>query len=567
MRVIKQQRGKKFMANVIITNISANKEGNSEIYFSDVGEIEGAHTNEAPLKYLLECATKEDKKTTVIAIVTKEADHAYNYNERMLKQYCEVKNLGDLDFKKIDYEENFASVVSQIVENIKQDDKVYIEATGGFRKSVYILMVAVRILEYSGIKFKKAVYSIYNKFNISENHIEDISETYNMFNLISAANSFTSFGNSKDLSDFFKGRDNENIENIIKVMKEFSDEVALCRTSKLKDCLERLNESLNSFESRNSTSKNAAEEEILFGSIVGVIRSKFQTHGEGDIEYPDIINWCLDNNMIQQAITIYVEKIPEYFIKNGLIDYTGKLREIDKNFDEYYNTFYKGFLFLSSKGTVDNMVNRLKDGENSLLYELILNCRNIDHIKKGLSEDELKWIQNYITIRDILYNDEGKKRDVVEINKRKETESSKLKFCYDTTIFEEKANKVNGFMNNLLNNKKYIIMLQGNGDTANSYEGIEVIENLEHVLKDNNDICRVKDTVNLETLQNVLARSIYLKKFVRNNINHASENEQVDEDYKKYFEKKGYKVNVDDITADYIVELIKDNIRDIRTFA
>ena len=151
--------------------------------------------------------------------------------------------------------------------------------------------------------------------------IKDIRNVYNMFNLINAANSFASFGNSKEFASFFKDSDNPDIKSVIDVMNEFSDEIALCRTAKLSKTLMDLNTKLNKIQTLGDVSEN----ELMFKSLIGMIRNKFGFEMDGTIEYTDVIKWCLDNRMIQQAVTLYVEKMPEFIFNKEIIRYNKEL--------------------------------------------------------------------------------------------------------------------------------------------------------------------------------------------------------------------------------------------------
>lgn len=199
--------------------------------------------------------------------------------------------------------------MQRIVRQIPPRAEVYIDTTESFRNASYILLAVVRILEYSGIHCVKAVYSNYHA---SPRRIEDVTNAYRLFDLINAANSFTAFGNSTELERFFREKDTPRIRRVVAAMKDFSKAVAMCRTSGLDGILAEMNESLSEIDAMEPRT----EEEVLFCSISGLIRQKFGIPSPGGkIEYPEIIRWCLSNQMIQQAVTIYIEKIPAYLLE------------------------------------------------------------------------------------------------------------------------------------------------------------------------------------------------------------------------------------------------------------
>ena len=241
---------------------------------------------------------------------------------------------------------SLADAVQRIVRQIPPRAEVYIDTTGSFRNASYILLAVVRILEYSGIHCVKAVYSNYHA---SPRRIEDVTNAYRLFDLINAANSFTAFGNSTELERFFREKDNPRIRRVVTAMKDFSKAVAMCRTSGLDGILAEMNESLSEIDAMEPRT----EEEVLFCSISGLIRQKFGIPSPGGkIEYPEIIRWCLSNQMIQQAVTIYIEKIPAYLLEKRYFTVSEAIRahaEANRGvYDFAYHVLYKEFMQMQS---------------------------------------------------------------------------------------------------------------------------------------------------------------------------------------------------------------------------
>lgn len=543
------------MSSLILTNISRL---NADTAFSsynteDMGKIKGRYTNEAPVKYLLNTVYKNVPETecTIIAITTREAEEAFTAFRKTIRRFCKRKGYKGLSIEKVTFEERrFGSVISKIAKAAKNDDKVFIDTTGGFRDSVYLLMAVVRILEYSGVKLEKAVYSIYNKHNSRENKIVDITDTYNMFNLINAADSFTSLGNSDELAHFFLNCDNSDIKRIIDVMNRFSDEVALCRTSKLDALISELNEVLINIQNLDTVDEN----EILFKSLTAVIREKFRIEDEETIDYPDVIRWCLDNKMIQQAVTIYVEKMPEYLFNKGIVSANPLLinmARFPKSFDKYYNLLYNGFLRQVSSVTrspypIGNLLLKLKE-ENQSVYKELCKISNINDlsIKSKLTADERNGILNLIRVKNVIFTGLTKKRTPEDVEQRKQ--NTKLRDFIGTDIFETGATTSEAFVNGLLSNKDYLKLIQGEFTPyiPKVWNGadINVIEHLERVLSENNNMYSVSKKISLDDMKKILMNLVYVKRYVRNSLNHASEEKRLADEYNEYFSNNGYSVS------------------------
>ena len=52
--------------------------------------------------------------------------------------------------------------------------------------------------------------------------------------------------------------------------------------------------------------------------MVKLIRKKFGMGDEGNLSYLQLISWCVENNMLQQALVLYIEKMPEYYVEKGV---------------------------------------------------------------------------------------------------------------------------------------------------------------------------------------------------------------------------------------------------------
>ena len=605
------------MANIILTNISTLRTENKFSNYSagDMGIIKGRYTNEAPVKissnnakecikqmeenvkqgecyefwyhppktengfahavekYLLRTIYEKnpDTRCTIVAITTKEAEEAFTAFRRTIRRYCKRNGILHPGIEKVTFEgRNFSAVIADIIRLTNKSDKIFLDTTGGFRDMVYLLMAVVRILEYEGIRLEKAVYSIFNRQNPKENRIIDITDTYNMFDLINAANSFTSFGNSDELARFFSDCSSSEIQRVTDVMNRFSDEVALCRTSRLSGLLCELNEMLTGIQDISTDNEN----EILFKSIISdIIRDKFGIR-EGKIDYLDIIRWCLDNRMIQQAVTIYVEKMPEFIFKIGLLCYKSELldtRKFDKRFGEYYNMLYNGFLQQTSgiplfPYPVANLLFRLRKRKPEVFRE-ICTVRSINDlsIKDQLSEDERRGVLNLIRIKNALFSAPNVRRSAKETEEKKQ--NTKLKNFSGSDIFESPATTAESFVNGLLKNKTHTKLVQGEFTAyvpkVRSVQDINVIEYLESVLAKNNGMYSVKKNVSNEDIKCVLRQLIYVKRYVRNALNHASEESHLANEYDEYFGDIRYNVSAE-LSVDEIESVLRDAMTLIR---
>lgn len=314
----------------------------------------GEQTNDAPVKCLMSCAMKTSKEDNgkkvafhkILCIVTKETltdchdgKTTYQLFEEKLKAYCKEENINsDFEICKIRYnkedeaendpttEARAMYIYSQIsdVLNIKSPEKkktyVYVDYTGGFRDISFLMTTIIRYLEFADIECKKILYAKLS----GEKHIYELNCIYDMYQMINGASEFVSTGNAVQLGKLFK---KENTPDLIKAIIEFSNSMAVCDMSKIDQTVSdmaKLTEEVQ--EEQNSVYYE------MFQSMIPMIREKMRLKEvvkQGKINYPVLIDWCTDNGLIQQATTLYVEKMPFYYSEKGLLEKYVCVDEVD----------------------------------------------------------------------------------------------------------------------------------------------------------------------------------------------------------------------------------------------
>lgn len=558
------------MRNIIITNISAlpTKEPQESVFISDIGEFSGKYTNEAPIKYLMSYLKNKDEKTDIIiAVRTTEAIPAYELFEKVVKKYAEETEIPEPEIIPIETsEDELEKTIDDIIRLVNNKDSILIDTTGGFRNSSYLLMALVRFLEYAGIGLTKAIYARYH----DEKKIVDITDTYKMFDLINAVNTFSIMGNSRELERYFASIENEAVKQTIAAMNNFSDEISLCRTSKLDTVLKSLNDSLNILSTLESDSKDV----IMLKSLSEKIRNKFGCNNK--IEYPDVVKWCLDNKMIQQAVTIYVEKIPEYFYKKGYFSVSDKrfadaqTKNESSHNDFYYELFYSNFLvdLISGSDKVssffaeiaqfikDNSVQKNLSSFNSskspiqLVLDALIECNDYDTFRsrttnKSFNKFEFDTISNelkrFFKVRNAFYSN-NKLRTESDIEKRLD-KIPEVAQIVDNNKFSY-PNSISGFIETI-NNNKPLCKAIFHPDSVTGYENshLTCLDAITDDIKGAD--FRLTDKLSKWQLQSIFRDIYYAKTFIRNKLNHASDDESSADELKDYFRINGYQVDTE----------------------
>lgn len=579
--------------NVLLLFLSDYKKENRQVeysYFESETKKEvifkGEQTNDAPVKCLISCAmnaSKEDNSKRVafhkiLCIVTKktltdchDGKTTYQLFEEKLKAYCEEKNINsDFEICKIKYnmedeeqndpttEDRAIYIYNQIYRalNIESPGKkktyMYVDYTGGFRDISFLMTSIIRYLEFADIECKKILYA---NFFAKEKRIYELNCIYDMYQMINGVSEFVSTGNAVQLGKLFE---KENTPDLIKAIIEFSNSMAVCDMSKIDQTVSdmaKLTEEVQ--EEQNSVYYE------MFQSMIPTIREKMRLKEvvkQGKINYPVLIDWCTDNGLIQQATTLYVEKMPFYYSEKGLLE-------------KYV--------------CVDEVAPKLGGTkEGAAFYEVLFNKAGItkedrelakftDYVSKMWENVEHKYSQNMKKQKehkfieklrgDKEYPDASKRIiEILEYIKDKEKPNDK-KSIYDALQINQ--NDAEKFMNELKNNK-YIQVYCMTGKKKAKKEKNCTIRNKVRSLKN----LEKKDDWTIGIYNDLYDRMLYYlaMKMLRNRMNHAS-NSLTDDDRAGieylaskgiYFMKEGTDINAEDAQFELDIDTIKEIIRE-----
>jgi len=309
------------MATKIILFLSKLGDGKEQEYTCpDGGTVKGSQTNEAPVKYLLRAWPETSE---LICIVTPEAEDAHEWFLSEIKTLAPQMIIHDIAY---DSTADFTSgPLSQIMKPMNAGDTILLETTGGFRNTVMDLLLTSRVLSYIGVKTACAVYS--NKFT---RQIEDITHMVGTFDLIGGMQEFTSFGSTRTLRAYYGApAADERIEKLLSTVERLLDRITLCRTEQLEALLTDFEAALTDAESCD---------DVMLKMLLPAFRKKYGKK----LTILGLIRWCMDSDMLQQALTIYKERIPVYLL--GRMDLftmkPGASREGQKDYQSVEETLF-----------------------------------------------------------------------------------------------------------------------------------------------------------------------------------------------------------------------------------
>ena len=284
------------MAKKIILYLSAYNEKNRALISYECpngGSVEGAQTNDAPVKYLL---GKHPDISEILCLVTPEAEEkAWGHFQAVVQQARSEARCRRISIPK---GKDFAQdILPEVLSMTEKGDEIFLETTGGFRDAVMYLLLISRALSYAGVKTAGAVYS-----HFGDRKITDAMPIIRLFDLIGGMQEAASFGNVRTLRAYYGSpAQDKSIEDLLSSMERLWETIALCRTEQLTSCVTQFNQAMAAAE------KNA---DPLMRALLPAFSQKYGKQ----MTIPGVIKWCLESDMLQQALTIYKEHIPGYIL-------------------------------------------------------------------------------------------------------------------------------------------------------------------------------------------------------------------------------------------------------------
>jgi len=260
----------------------------------DGAQVTGTQTNEAPVKYLLR---KFPDVSEVLCVVTPAArESAWPVFERAVEDQAPGVKVTDIPFR--DGDDFNAGPLAQIMALVQKGDEILLETTGGLRDAIMYLLLVSRALSFSGIPTAGAVYA-----NFGAGQIADCSELIRLFDLVGGMQELASFGSVGTLRDYYErqGNTQPEIDALLTAMERLNEDITLCRTGKIDQRIEAFNEAMDQAEHSSDP---------LLRALLPAFRAKY----DKKLTIPGLIKWCVNSNMLQQALTIYKERIPAYIL-------------------------------------------------------------------------------------------------------------------------------------------------------------------------------------------------------------------------------------------------------------
>ncbi|MCQ2974320.1 MAG: TM1812 family CRISPR-associated protein [Bacteroidales bacterium] len=528
--------------NILIANISIFQSRIQNIKYSinvDGKDMyfEARHTNESILNGIQKLFKSEKKLDKIIALCSnavletrsKSAEYSDIYNITAWEYYQDVakKLFEDIDIKIVNLENinnqdrPNGEILNEICENISSGDNIYIDVAGGQRTTTNIIQLLTKILKYKGVNNPFSFYSNIQRNElgkIEKGTIENTNDFERLTNIADAVNEFVTTGKAIQFSKYYLALKDNDINCLLNFMTEFSDKIRLGNIENLDDTILNIKKYIQIIK----LSKSQQIEYVILKNLLSLIEEKLIGNST-KIDYPQIISWCVDNGLIQQALAVFVEKMPVYMYGQGYYKYNGDVNDFAQNGSPILSKDFETNMFYI--GVFDNIS---YDNDILQLYKSDV----LDKVKT--KEDLISRTKSFCDRHSI------NSVDIREIVKQFFTDK---KLTNDPKL-------INAIANNLAFQKK-LLGLKTDEKKATLDKKLDLALQVE-----NGKVLPNKFSINITNtdLSKMMFAYLYAKQ-MRNKISHSSSDDNFSKEQIIILEKRGY------IFEKYNIETLSKNIR------
>lgn len=428
----------------IIKEVVCNDSIKENNYSDEEGLIKfkGLLTNEASVKYLMHKLNKKNDYLDAIYYIASEKvsqeamfineEEKFSLNqshaqffEKRIYQYCDEEGLEPIDFKGLEnpisnnpdaYELiNLSAKIASDIILLKEEHKdkefhLFIDANGGFRDFVTVVVAILRTLKDENIDIDQIIGT---NLSGNEGSVIDKTAAFQIYDLYSGIDEFINYGRSKTIETYF---DECNIEQtstmkkVISSINQMSDAFTLCRPSKMLRTTKNLKDALDEYKRKGNNSK-------VFDFLCYKINKEYQyifaSFESGNVEdfqtIRQMILYCLKHKLLQQALTIYSELIPDILFEY-IIYPSNKIKD---HFETSYNNqkkkpYSKGYTFIQQY-----MMIKSKNDKNLKLLDIYIDKTNDDKFQIKTIEGKKKTLKKLLNKNFI--NSKYKEEEIINI--------------------------------------------------------------------------------------------------------------------------------------------------------
>lgn len=207
---------------------------------------------------------------------------------------------------------------------------LHVDLTGGPRTAIMLMLAIIRLVAYQGIQIGSISYAnLDNESNTIT--IYESKDIYFLFDMIAGFSEFTHYGDANTLRHYFDQTNTEDelTNQLLSKMGDFSEAISLSSRGLFQSSVEGIDTLFTNISNRPQD--NSQFELGIFQLMRNKIQESYETilsDPEDDLVY---IEWCLQNDYLQQALALFIEYVPRTILKEKIIHLDANTFKTKKN--------------------------------------------------------------------------------------------------------------------------------------------------------------------------------------------------------------------------------------------
>lgn len=341
--------------------------------------------------------------------------HLAYFGHRISDMFPQLQEENSTFITKINYDEDLpakksmqsvvdmAGQIQQDMKSLWKGKKIVLHAdcTGGLRHANMMMLSVLRLMQYSGIEIGKILYA---NFNSKPKRVEEANLIYDTFGLVAGAEEFSNYGSVQAIKKFYNNEEFESpeLKTLLQAMEQFDDAIKLCHYGYFKKAIQQLRMAIRNYpalqvggqESPDETAQTIYYNTSLAATLLPRIKRDYsELLNSEELDDLTLIDWCLNHGYLQQALTLYTERIPEV-----LLDSKRHLLRFNPQFRKDLNDFMND----ESMGRSENflIISGFKPKYEKELFSNI--NTTTEKFRKLLRNDIIKFVNNQIDLQQVF---------------------------------------------------------------------------------------------------------------------------------------------------------------------
>ena len=351
----------------------------------------GEMTNEAPITSLIHRLNKKQERLDEIIYIEsdkirqpiKDGDSTADYLRRRINYYTQkTEGLLCVNYCKDDSveipdepdEKAVSTAVFKVYNRIlalaegKKEVNIYIESNGGVRYVLTMLLSVTKALEKRNMNIHIAEITGMVSGDNQKDPIKIINKKkiYDTAQISGIVDEFINYGRVESLRDYaeelkksesLSNEEKDRMDEVLDKLSKLADDLQLCRTKDLLDDFygstetEGIGTVISWYMKKTKEKEDDSAELSIFRHLMEGIKEELDkviyldtensnskvsnedfkanaADNNDNIRFlPNAIQWCLNKDFIQQALTLSAERLPEYLVNTGRLELSSELQQ------------------------------------------------------------------------------------------------------------------------------------------------------------------------------------------------------------------------------------------------